>query len=85
MGLVYTSAINFNDEPIYAKLHYIIEVISACKEVIMCLKLPRVHVDSSESYISVLRNAGPVNIFNILLALTIRSYTLDHGWGFSQV
>lgn len=31
VGLVYTSAINFNDEPIYAKLHYIIEVISACK------------------------------------------------------
>lgn len=31
VGLVDTSAIDVNDEPIYAKLHYIMGVISACE------------------------------------------------------
>lgn len=85
MGLVYPSAINFNDEPIYAKLRYIIEVISACKEVIMYLKLPRIRVAFSESYISVLGDAGPVTIFKHSPRITIWSYALGNGCRISPV
>lgn len=61
MGLVYTSAINFNDEPIYAKLHSLSEsLVPVVSD--NALETSTSTWGSLGAYISMLRDAGPMNV-----------------------